>query len=197
VVLLVRQRVGEHGVAGRPRLWRWLDHLRLAENLLSCNFFFFFIFFNSDPAARGTVSYISYLSLYVVRYFHIVSIAVRNNDWGNRLLQFYCVNRSILLYSREIYCRSFRHHRHHSSESSTVHSIRPDTRGGPRRSHACLVQRQAPLNGGPAGCVHTFIKTKVTVSRCVLVCTQLTCQCAASSDCIYAFLQNTEAVVRA
>jgi len=46
-------------------------------------------------------------------YFHI---AVRNNDWGNRLLQFYCVNRSILLYSREICCRSFRHHRHHPSE---------------------------------------------------------------------------------
>jgi hypothetical protein len=46
-------------------------------------------------------------------YFHI---AVRKVDWGNRLLQFYCVNRSILLYSREICCRPFRHHRHHPSE---------------------------------------------------------------------------------
>jgi hypothetical protein len=53
------------------------------------------------------------------------------------------------------------------------------------------------MHGGPAGCVHTFINTKVTVSTCVLVRTQLTCQCAAYSDCIHAFLQNTEAVVRA
>ena len=39
-------------------------------------------------------------------YFHI---AVRKNDWGNRLLQFYRVNWSILLYSREISCGSFSH----------------------------------------------------------------------------------------
>jgi hypothetical protein len=43
--------------------------------------------------------------------FH-VAIAVRNVDWGTRLLQFYQVNWSILLYSREISCRSFRHNRH-------------------------------------------------------------------------------------
>jgi hypothetical protein len=27
------------------------------------------------------------------------------------------------------------------------------------------------MHGGPAGCVHTFINTKVTVFRCVLLCT--------------------------
>ena len=69
-------------------------------------------------------------------YFHI---AVRKVDWGNRLLQFYCVNRSILLYSREICCRSFRHHRHHPSEPHrrpfTRFRIHPDMhppRGPPR-----------------------------------------------------------------
>jgi hypothetical protein len=46
-------------------------------------------------------------------------------------LQFYCVNRSILLYSRQILYRSFRHHRHH----------RPFTRGSPMqtwRRHSCI-----------------------------------------------------------
>ena len=41
------------------------------------------LFFNSDPAARGTVFY----------------IAVINVDWGNRLLRVYHVNWSIVLFS--------------------------------------------------------------------------------------------------
>jgi hypothetical protein len=82
------------------------------------------VFFNSDPAARGTV------------FSYRARAAVRNNDWGNRLLQFYCVNRSIFLYSRKICCRSFRHHRHHSSESSFTRFTRTPAAG--------LVQRQAP-----------------------------------------------------
>ena len=39
--------------------------------------------FNSDPAARGTGLY----------------IALININWGNRLLQVYCVNWSIILFS--------------------------------------------------------------------------------------------------
>jgi hypothetical protein len=53
------------------------------------------------------------------------------------------------------------------------------------------------MHGGPAGCVHIFININVTVSTCVLVCTQLTCQCETSYDVVHAFLQNMQAVVRA
>ena len=38
------------------------------------------------------------------------------------------------------------------------------------------------MHGGPAGRVHTFINTKVTVSSFVDVCTQLTCRCGTSDD---------------
>ena len=44
--------------------------------------------------------------------------------------------------------------------------------------------------------MHTFINTKVTVFRCVLVYTQLTCRCKTSDDCVHAFLQNMEADAR-
>jgi hypothetical protein len=78
-------------------------------------------------------------------YFHI---AVRKVDWGNRLLQFYCVNWStkscfsILLYSREICCGSFSHAPSAAfiGIGSTVHSIHP------------ILVRPAAVTRGPAWC---------------------------------------------
>ena len=77
-----------------------------------------------------------------------------------------------------------------------LHGARPTK----QRAHATRAPVTKPdhdMHGGPAGSVHIFINTKVTVSTCVLVCTQLTCQCETSDDCAHAFLQNMEAVVRA
>ena len=72
-------------------------------------------------------------------YFHI---AVRKNEWGNRLLQFYRVNWSILLYSREICCGSFSHAPSAAfiGIGSTVHSIHP------------ILVRPAAVTRGPAWC---------------------------------------------
>ena len=69
-----------------------------------------------------------------------------------------------------------------------------------QQAHAPAAPHTEPdhdMHGGPAGAVHIFINTKVTVSTCALLCTQLTCRCASSNDCAHAYLQNMEAVVRA
>ena len=69
-----------------------------------------------------------------------------------------------------------------------------------QRAHASAAPNTKPdhdLHGGPARCVRIFINTKVTVFRCVLLCTQLTYRGTPSNDCAHAFLQNIEAVVRA
>ena len=71
----------------------------------------------------------------------ILDIAVININWGNRLLQVYCVNWSILLYSRAICYRSFRHHRHH--RPFTRFTRRTPARGGHTRACWCSGK---PLN---------------------------------------------------
>jgi hypothetical protein len=91
---------------------------------------------------RLEAPYLYYLLSY--RWF----AAVRNNDWGNRLLQFYCVNRSILLCSREICCRSFRHHRSASFIGIIDRSL--DSPGHPRRPTA--VTRGPGAAASPSKC---------------------------------------------
>ena len=69
-----------------------------------------------------------------------------------------------------------------------------------QRAHASVAPNTKPdhdMHGGPAGRVHIFLNTKVTVFSRVLLCTQLTCRCAASNDCVHAVTQNMEAAVRA
>ena len=67
-----------------------------------------------------------------------------------------------------------------------------------QQAHASAAPDTKPdhdMHGGPAGCVHIFINIKLTVSTCVLVCTQLTCRCETSDDYVHAFLENMEAAV--
>ena len=54
-----------------------------------------------------------------------------------------------------------------------------------QRAHAPATPDTKPyhdMHGGPAGCVHISINTKVTVSMCKHVCTQPTCKCATSNE---------------
>ena len=74
---------------------------------------------------------------------------------------------------------------------------RPPTQQQAHASAAPDTKPDHDMHGGPAGGVHIFINTKVTVFTFVLLCTQLTCRCETSDDCVHVFLENMEAAVRA
>ena len=74
---------------------------------------------------------------------------------------------------------------------------RPTTQQQAHASAAPDTKPDHDMHGGPAGCVRIFINTKVTLSSFVEMCTQRTCECIASNDCVHAFTQSMEAAVRA
>jgi hypothetical protein len=132
-------------------------------------------------------------------------IAVRNVDWGNILLQVYCVNWSILLYSCSIGDCSLGSPRRRARAWRRSHAGLVQQKGGrptTQRAHASAAPNTKPdydLHSGPAVYVHIFTNAKVAISTCKHVCTQLTCRCAASNNLVrvHAFTETTEAVVRA